>query len=80
MLGLDFRKIVVEVHPSLHETSPGQSTNISNKTLEGLALAILKLKAEKKIQLQKVSTNCCLSRFSLFILVPILGIITVFYL
>ncbi|CAL9055741.1 65-kDa microtubule-associated protein 6-like isoform X1 [Musa acuminata AAA Group] len=54
VLGLDFRKIVVEVHPSLHETSPGQSTNISNKTLEGLALAILKLKAEKKIQLQKL--------------------------
>ncbi|XP_064969464.1 65-kDa microtubule-associated protein 6 isoform X2 [Musa acuminata AAA Group] len=69
VLGLDFRKIVVEVHPSLHETSPGQSTNISNKTLEGLALAILKLKAEKKIQLQKLRETMK----SLFVLWKLMG-------
>ncbi|KAG6486250.1 hypothetical protein ZIOFF_054820 [Zingiber officinale] len=57
MLGLDFRKTVVEVHPSLQETSPGKPTSISNKTLEGLAKAILKLKADKKIQLQKMREN-----------------------
>ncbi|WOK93983.1 65-kDa microtubule-associated protein 6-like isoform X1 [Canna indica] len=54
VLGLNFRKTVDEVHPSLHETSTGKSTSISNKTLEGLAQVILKLKAEKKIQLQKL--------------------------
>ncbi|KAG1358784.1 65-kDa microtubule-associated protein 6 [Cocos nucifera] len=54
VLGLDFRKTVDEAHPSLHETGPGQSTNISNYTLEGLAQAVLKLKAEKKVRIQKL--------------------------
>ncbi|KAJ6800713.1 65-kDa microtubule-associated protein 6-like [Iris pallida] len=54
VLGLDFQKTVDEVHPSLHETSSGKSTNISNNTLEGLAQSILKLKAEKKARVQKL--------------------------
>lgn len=57
VLGLDFRKTVDEVHPSLHETAPGQTTSISNRTLEGLAQVILKLKTEKKIQLDRVMRN-----------------------
>lgn len=54
VLGLDFQKTVDEVHPSLHETSSGQSTNISNQTLDGLAQAVLKLKSEKKVRVQKL--------------------------
>ncbi|KAJ8477299.1 hypothetical protein OPV22_021026 [Ensete ventricosum] len=54
VLGLDFRKTLDEVHPSLHDAHPEQSTNVSNNTLEGLAQAILKLKAEKRIQIQKL--------------------------
>lgn len=54
VLGLDFRKTVDEVHPSLHETGSGQSTNISNNTLEGLAQAVQKLKAERKLRIEKV--------------------------
>ncbi|KAJ6824424.1 65-kDa microtubule-associated protein 6-like [Iris pallida] len=54
VLGLDFQKTVDEVHPSLHETGSGKSTNISNNTLEGLAQSILKLKSEKKARVQKL--------------------------
>ncbi|OAY85273.1 65-kDa microtubule-associated protein 6, partial [Ananas comosus] len=54
VLGLDFRKTVDEVHPSLHETGSGQSTNISNNTLEGLAQAVQKLKAERKLRIEKL--------------------------
>ncbi|XP_058078302.1 65-kDa microtubule-associated protein 6 [Magnolia sinica] len=54
VLGLDFGKTVSEVHPSLRETGPGQSTNISNDTLDGLAQTILKLKMEKKDRVQKL--------------------------
>ncbi|URE45070.1 Microtubule associated protein (MAP65/ASE1 family) [Musa troglodytarum] len=54
MLGMDFRKIVEEVHPSLHETCAEQSTNISDATLEGLSQVILRLKTEKKIRTQKL--------------------------
>lgn len=53
---MDFRKIVEEVHPSLHETCAEQSTNISDATLEGLSQVILRLKTEKKIRTQKVSS------------------------
>ncbi|KAJ8648420.1 hypothetical protein MRB53_001443 [Persea americana] len=53
VLGLDFGKTVSEVHPSLRETGPGNSTNISNNTLDGLAQNILKLKLEKKNRVQK---------------------------
>uniref|UniRef100_A0A1D1YF71 65-kDa microtubule-associated protein 6 n=1 Tax=Anthurium amnicola TaxID=1678845 RepID=A0A1D1YF71_9ARAE len=54
VLGMDFAKTVDEVHPSLHETGPGQSTNISDSTLEGLAQAILRLKVEKSSRVQKL--------------------------
>ncbi|MQL85487.1 hypothetical protein Taro_018010 [Colocasia esculenta] len=54
ILGMDFSKTVDEVHPSLHETDPGNSTNISDSTLEGLTAAILKLKAEKNARVQKL--------------------------
>ncbi|CAL9117747.1 unnamed protein product [Musa textilis] len=54
VLGLDFMKTLDEVHPSLHDAHPEQSTNVSNNTLEGLAQAILKLKAEKRTQIQKL--------------------------
>ncbi|XP_065010317.1 65-kDa microtubule-associated protein 7-like [Musa acuminata AAA Group] len=53
-LGVDFRKIVCEVHPSLHETCGEKSTNISDTTLEGLSQAILKLRTEKKIRVQRL--------------------------
>lgn len=54
VLGLDFGQTVSDVHPSLHGTSPEQSTNISNSTLEGLEMTILKLKTERKARIQKV--------------------------
>lgn len=54
VLGLDFGETVSNVHPSLHETSMGQYTNISDSTLEGLDQAILKLKTERKVRYQKV--------------------------
>ncbi|KAK1287397.1 65-kDa microtubule-associated protein 6 [Acorus calamus] len=54
VLGLDFGKTVSEVHPSLQETGIGQSTNISNTTLEGLSLVVMKLKAEKRCRTQKL--------------------------
>ncbi|KAJ4710165.1 65-kDa microtubule-associated protein 6-like [Melia azedarach] len=54
VLGLDFGQTVSDVHPSLHGTSMGHSTNISNGTLEGLEQAIVKLKKERKIRIQKL--------------------------
>ncbi|KAH9745955.1 65-kDa microtubule-associated protein 6 [Citrus sinensis] len=54
VLGLDFGQTVSDVHPSLHGTAMGHSTNISNSTLEGLEHAIVKLKAERKIRIQKL--------------------------
>lgn len=54
VLGLDFGQTVSDVHPSLHGTSPEQSTNISNSTLEGLEMTILKLKTERKARIQKL--------------------------
>lgn len=54
VLGMDFSKIVSDVHPSLHGTSLGQSTNISDNTLEGLEQTILKLKTERKVRFQKL--------------------------
>lgn len=61
VLGLDFGKTVSEVHPSLRETGPGNSTNISNNTLDGLAQTILKLKLEKKNRVQKVRDASCMT-------------------
>uniref|UniRef100_A0A0V0IVC2 Putative 65-kDa microtubule-associated protein 6-like n=1 Tax=Solanum chacoense TaxID=4108 RepID=A0A0V0IVC2_SOLCH len=54
VLGLDFGETVSNVHPSLHETSLGQYTNISDSTLEGLDQAILKLKTEREVRYQKL--------------------------
>lgn len=54
VLGLDFGETVSNVHPSLHESSPGQYTNISDSTLEGLDQTILKLKTERKVRYQKL--------------------------
>lgn len=54
VLGLDFGETVSNVHPSLHETSLGQYTNISDSTLEGLDQAILKLRTERKVRYQKL--------------------------
>ncbi|CAN4090436.1 unnamed protein product [Withania somnifera] len=54
VLGLDFGETVNNVHPSLHESSPGQYTNISDSILEGLGQTILKLKTERKVRYQKL--------------------------
>ncbi|KAG2701718.1 hypothetical protein I3843_06G053400 [Carya illinoinensis] len=54
VLGLDFGQTVSDVHPSLHDTSVEQSTNVSNSTLEGLEQAIAKLKIERKTRLLKL--------------------------
>ncbi|KAF8378835.1 hypothetical protein HHK36_030184 [Tetracentron sinense] len=54
VLGLDFGKTLSEGHLSLHETSAGRSTNISNKTLESLGQIINKLKTERKARIQKL--------------------------
>ncbi|OQU92942.1 65-kDa microtubule-associated protein 6 isoform X2 [Sorghum bicolor] len=54
VLGMDFAKTVKEVHPSLHGANSENSTNISDKTLEGLTQTILKLKAEKKTRVLKL--------------------------
>lgn len=56
LLGMDFVNTVSEIHPRLHETGTGKSTNISNDTLDGLTQAILKLKVEKKQRFLKVSS------------------------
>lgn len=58
VLGLDFGTTVSNIHPSLHGTSTGHSTNISNGTLEGLEDAIVKLRTERKIRTQKVMNFC----------------------
>ncbi|XP_062113226.1 65-kDa microtubule-associated protein 6 [Humulus lupulus] len=54
VLCLDFGQTVSDVHPSLQGTSIELSTNISNSTLEGLELTILKLKTERKARIQKL--------------------------
>ncbi|PKU74695.1 65-kDa microtubule-associated protein 6 [Dendrobium catenatum] len=54
VLGLEFRKIVAEVHPSLRETSSEEYTNISTKTLNGLFQAVIKLKEERKTRTYKL--------------------------
>ncbi|WOL14193.1 65-kDa microtubule-associated protein 6 [Canna indica] len=60
VLGMDFRKIIDEVHPSLHATCTKQSTNISDTTLERLSQCILKLRVEKKARIKKLQ-NATLS-------------------
>lgn len=57
VLGFDFARTVSDVHPSLQRTTQEQLTNITDTTLEGLELTIKNLKTERKVRLQKVSTN-----------------------
>ncbi|CAN6465700.1 unnamed protein product [Victoria cruziana] len=54
LLGLDFGKMVSQVHPSLHETGNTQCKNISDDTLVGLSQSIGKLKMEKRTRIQKL--------------------------
>ncbi|XP_042048796.1 65-kDa microtubule-associated protein 6-like [Salvia splendens] len=54
ILSIDFSQTVSDIHPSLHGSSMGLVTNISDSTLEGLDQAVLKLKTEKKFRLQKL--------------------------
>lgn len=54
VLGMDFWKTVSEVHPSLHDSAPGQPKNISNETLDGLSQTIQSLNNEKKLRIQKL--------------------------
>lgn len=58
VLALDFGQTVSDVHPSLHRMNQEQSTNISDSTLEGLEQAIIKLKTERKVRVQKVCYYC----------------------
>lgn len=54
LLSLDFGKTVSEVHPSLSESNLKQSTNISDRTLEGLHQVILRLESERRDRFQKL--------------------------
>ncbi|GAB2256719.1 hypothetical protein Droror1_Dr00022778 [Drosera rotundifolia] len=54
VLGLDFSKVVRDVDPSLQTSTPEHSTNISDRTLQGLEQAIDQLKADRKARLQKL--------------------------
>ncbi len=62
VLGMDSIQILADVHPSLVSSTPGQTKNISNVTIEGLAQTIHSLEEEKRVRLQKVRMNpvfCC---------------------
>eukprot|EP00252_Welwitschia_mirabilis_P026747 TRINITY_DN8885_c0_g1_i2.p1 TRINITY_DN8885_c0_g1~~TRINITY_DN8885_c0_g1_i2.p1 ORF type:complete len:601 (-),score=177.88 TRINITY_DN8885_c0_g1_i2:368-2170(-) len=54
ILGMDFKKTVSEVHPSLPDSSAEQPKNISNNTLEKLSHKINLLTDEKKNRIQKL--------------------------
>jgi protein regulator of cytokinesis 1 len=54
VLGMDFFSTVTEVHPSLNDSTGGQSKSISNDTLARLANTVLTLKEDKKQRLHKV--------------------------
>lgn len=54
VLGLDFCETVRDVHPSLQNANSEQSTNISDKTLQGLEQTITKLKSERKSRVEKL--------------------------
>lgn len=55
VLGIDSKKIVTEVHPSLSD-SVG-SKNISNNTIDQLAAAIRKLREVKLQRMQRVNNG-----------------------
>lgn len=52
VLGVDFKKTISEIHPSLDEAEGPR--NISNTTIEMLALAIQRLRETKMQRMQKV--------------------------
>ncbi|XP_062153827.1 65-kDa microtubule-associated protein 3 isoform X2 [Alnus glutinosa] len=52
VLGVDFKQIVTEVHPSLGDSE--ESKNISNDTIEQLAAAIRKLREVKLQRMQRL--------------------------
>ncbi|GAA0143305.1 non-motor microtubule binding protein [Lithospermum erythrorhizon] len=54
LLSLDFGKTVSDVHPSLSEKSFEQSTNVSDRTLEGLRQVIRRLDSERTDRFQKL--------------------------
>ncbi|XP_078161228.1 65-kDa microtubule-associated protein 6-like [Carex rostrata] len=54
VLGHDFAKVVDAAQPGLYGQNPEKSTNISDKTLDGLSLSVQTLRAEKKTNLQKL--------------------------
>ncbi|KAH9574264.1 hypothetical protein CY35_01G047700 [Sphagnum magellanicum] len=54
VLGMDSIQILADVHPSLVSSTPGQTKNISNVTIEGLAQTIHSLQEEKRVRLQKL--------------------------
>ncbi|WJX31670.1 hypothetical protein P8452_20075 [Trifolium repens] len=54
VLGMDFFSTVTEVHPSLNDSTGGQSKSISNDTLARLANTVLTLKEDKKQRLHKL--------------------------
>eukprot|EP00250_Pteridium_aquilinum_P016167 c22977_g1_i1 orf=549-2345(-) len=54
VLGMDFFKTITEVHPSLDDSTSGQSKSISNDTLDKLARTVASLKQEKKQRIKKI--------------------------
>jgi protein regulator of cytokinesis 1 len=65
VLGIDSIQILADVHPSLVSSTPGQTKNISNGTIEGLAQTIHSLREEKRVRLLKVRVNpvfCCCTK------------------
>jgi hypothetical protein len=62
LLGMDSIQILTDVHPSLVSSTPAQTKNISNVTIEELAQTIHSLEEEKRVWLQKVRVSpvfCC---------------------
>lgn len=58
VLGLDFKKVVNRIHPSLEEAE--SSKNISNSTIEKLGTAIQQLREIKlqRMQQARISRLC----------------------
>ncbi|CAM6071287.1 unnamed protein product [Sphagnum tenellum] len=54
VLGIDSIQILADVHPSLVSSTPGQTKNISNGTIERLAQTIHSLREEKRVRLLKL--------------------------
>ncbi|KAL4203307.1 hypothetical protein AMTRI_Chr01g127190 [Amborella trichopoda] len=54
VMSCDFQKTIIEVHPSLDDSSSSQPKSISNDTLARLAGCVHSLKQEKQQRLQKL--------------------------